>query len=238
MHKDQSGEGSQPATENNDVVSNDNAESGSLESVLQKSANDVPPAVSETAALPNAAPSADRTEGAATVSSDATVKRGRGRPKKEGSNTPPPGSTSPRPKLHGTNPHSNPQAINEDAAILPCAEILTMMTNASGMVLAQGEEGAMTQEEQMLVRMGYVGYLKAKGVQNVPPWVILAGSLSPYYLRIITTTKAKTTVASGLRKAWFGIKEFFIRKKDAHANRRNNPKRKDDNSEKTSETNV
>lgn len=231
-----------PETE--EEISNENqtaseADNASLDSVLAQSANDIPP-IAEPISAMNAVPPADRTGGTANpAGGDAVtspVKRGRGRPKKEGKDTPPSGSAPPRPKLSGVQQPPAPG----DEAIEPCAQILTMMTNASGMVLAQGEVGAMTPEEQMLVKGGYVAYLKAKGVTNVPAWVILAGSLSPYYLRIITTTPAKTTVASGLRKAWFGIKEFFIKRKNknAHANSRPDVKRENNPSEKTGEENI
>lgn len=247
MHKGQEapapvneGESGDIQTENQNKIASESTASD-LDSVLSESANDVPPHVSESATIPNAVPPADRTGGAALPGSGDAVaapgKRGRGRPRKSGVDTPPNGAATSRPKLNGVTPPVN----SADAAIEPCAEILVMMTNASGMMLAQGEAGAMSRDEAILAKHGYVAYLKAKGVENVPAWVILAGSLCPYYLRIITTTPAKTTVATGMRRAWFGIKEFFINrkaKKNAYSNSGDDIKRENNSSETISPQNV
>lgn len=213
-----------------------------LDSILENSANDIPPIVEINSINMNTLASADRTE--ADVLSGSAVfpdKKKRGRPKKPDLNNPVKSATTPRPILSGIQNNINPAINSNDAAIEPCAEILVMMTNASGMVLAQSDAGAMTKDEAMLAKSGYVAYLKTKGVDNVPAWVILAGSLCPYYLRIITTTPAKTTVASGLRKGWFGIKEFFIsrkNKKNAQFNSRDDFKRENNTGEETGTKNL
>ena len=214
-----------------------------LSDILEQSANDIPPAVENVAGVIQELENIGSEAGGQAPDTGALhekVKRKRGRPPKTDKAKDDPSTPRERPIINGADQRPQPGAVADDPAIAPCAEILTMLTNASGMVLAQGDAGAMTKDEQMLVRGGYVAYLRAKGVTNVPPWVILAGALSPYYLRIITTTPAKTTVASGLRKAWFGVKEFFISRKNkyAHDDNRDNVKRKINASEADSEKNL
>ncbi|MDX1939676.1 MAG: hypothetical protein SFU99_03945 [Saprospiraceae bacterium] len=132
---------------------------------------------------------------------------------------------SQRPKLEGLKQSATQsQAAPLDPGIEPAAEVATMLINTSGMMLA-GEEGAMLPQEQMLAKSGFVAYFKAKGIDNVPPWVLLTGALTPYYMRLLTQTPAKSTVATACRRAWFGIKEFFIKRKNARSNHRHNHER-------------
>lgn len=139
----------------------------------------------------------------------------------------------PRPKLVGVTAGAG-QTVNHDtAAIDPAAEVAVMLVNTSGMMLG-GEAGAMKEQEALLAKQGFVAYFKAKGVNNVPPWVILAGALSPYYLRVITTTPAKPKISSFFGKLGAYIKGFFKGRKNARSYSGDDIKRENDTSEKTS----
>lgn len=167
---------------------------------------------------------------------NATVqaKRGRGRPKKT--------ENIQKPKLNGieqnrtTEQFSTIPPVNTDiAGIEPCAQVCVSMIGMSGMMLG-GEQAAMTQAEQALAKDGFVAYFKAKGIHNVPAWVLVLGAVSPYYTRIIATTPAKHTVSTLFGRMSFGIKEFFRKRKNARSNRRNDIQRENYTSDKTSET--
>lgn len=158
-------------------------------------------------------------------------KRRPGRPRKNESA----GSTAKksRPKIDGINQQEEINASTatfpqgDDAGIEPCAQICTMMVQASGMILG-GEEAKMREEEILLTKNGFVGYFRAKGIQNIPPSMMLLGALSPYYLRIIATTPASSKLTGFFGRAWFGIKEFFRKRKNARSNSWNNSKREND----------
>ncbi len=120
---------------------------------------------------------------------------------------------------------------HEQAAIDPAAEVAVMMVNVSGMMLA-GEEGRMKQEEAMLAKGGFVAYFKAKGVSNVPPWVVLAGALAPYYMRVFNEKPARSKIKTLAEKAYFGFSRLFGRVKDARFNSRDNNVRQNDTGEK------
>lgn len=159
----------------------------------------------------------------ASNSTEAPAKKKRGRP----------AGTTVRPKIEGVQNHQStvtpPVDIN-NAGIEPCAELCVMLVNTSGMAMG-GEAAAMRNEEIMLAKNGFVAYFKQKGVENVPAWVVLTGALAPYYLRVITTTPAKTTVSNFMGRAVLRIKEIWKGRKDARINRRNDIKRKDDSGE-------
>lgn len=213
----------------------DNEENKTLDN-LESVINDVVSDVAEPSPVADM-PIAEAAAGGSAVSTQAAIsvepeKKKRGRPRKDGSQSPPK-TEQPRPKIIGVQAPISP----EQAAIEPCAEICVMMVNSSGMLLG-GEAGAMNQNEALLAKSGFVAYFKAKGVQNVPPWVVLAGALAPYYLRVITTTPAKTTVASGTRRIWFGLKEWFKGRKNARSNRGNDTKRENDTSAAAGESSA
>lgn len=231
--------------ENEIIEENETASKSSIDDVVADVIADVSPP-SPIADMPEAVNgNADRTAPltASPMPESVTVapaapKRGRGRPRKEGGlhNANPSAATS-RPKIDGVKSTVSP-AINPDtAAIEPCAEMCVMMVNTSGMMLG-GELAAMTKEEIALSKSGFVSYFRAKGVNNVPPWVVLAGSLTPYYLRILTTTPAKTTVSTVVGRAWFAIKEKWKARKNARSYSRHNPKRENDTRTETSEASV
>lgn len=168
------------------------------------------------------------------------AKRGRGRPPKAKIYD----SASPRPEIKGRSKSkvaacedvvaSQAPAIEpSNAGIEPAAQMCVLAVQASGMMLG-GEEAAMRENEIILAKSGFVGYFQAKGVENVPAWVVLAGGLAPYYIRILTTTPARSTVPSLFRKGWFGIKEFWRKKRDARVNRRYDGQRQDDGRDQVS----
>jgi hypothetical protein len=118
------------------------------------------------------------------------------------------GKEKPRPILAGVG-----QTVPHDgAAIDPAAEVAVMMVNASGMMLG-GADAAMRHEEVILAKQGFVSYFKAKGVDSIPPWVVLAGALCPYYLRVITATPAKPKITSIFSKLGAYLKGFFAGRK-------------------------
>lgn len=136
----------------------------------------------------------------------------------------------PQPQIIGVQAPIDPA----NAAIEPCAELAVMLVNTSGMMLG-GENGAMQQNEALLAKSGFVSYFKAKGVENVPAWVVLAGALAPYYLRVITTTPAKSKISSFFERTYLNIRDFIVRKKNARFNRRDNNVGKDNTSTQVGE---
>lgn len=137
-----------------------------------------------------------------------------------------------RPTLNGI-PHITPSPLAGQEGIEPCAQIATSMVAFSGMALG-GEAAVMMANEQILIKDGFVAYFKAKGINNVPAWVVLAGALAPYYMRVFTTTPAKTKAALFVEKATFGVKHLFGKMRNARANRRNDTKRENNGSEENS----
>lgn len=135
-----------------------------------------------------------------------------------------------KPTLNGI-PHITPSPMAGQEGIEPCAQIATSMVAFSGMAMG-GELAAMRPEEMLLVKDGFVSYFRAKGVNNVPPWVILCGAMAPYYMRVFTQTPAKGKAALFMQKAGFGIKHIFGKLRNARSNRRDNNERKNDGSEK------
>jgi hypothetical protein len=140
------------------------------------------------------------------------------------------GEAKPKPAVEGLGKTVH----HETAAIDPAAEVAVMMVNVSGQMLA-GAEGKMTQDEAMLAKGGFVAYFKAKGVSNVPPWVVLAGALAPYYMRVFNEKPARSKIKTLAEKAYFGFSRIFGRVKDARFNSRDNNVRQNDTSEKASE---
>lgn len=123
---------------------------------------------------------------------------------------------------------------HEQAAIDPAAEVAVMIVNVSGQMLA-GAEGRMTQDEALLAKGGFVAYFKARGVSNVPPWVVLAGALTPYYMRVFNEKPARSKIKTLTEKAYFGFSRMFGRVKDgARFNSRDNNERKNNASETAS----
>lgn len=112
-----------------------------------------------------------------------------------------------------------PPVDNSTAGIEPCAEIAVAMVNMSGMFLG-GEQAVMHKNEMILAKNGFVAYFTAKGIDNVPAWVVLAGALTPYYLRVLTTTPAKTNVSNFGGRLILRVKEMFKGKKYARSNSR------------------
>jgi hypothetical protein len=163
-------------------------------------------------------------------------KRGRGRPKKQKQ------FSGERPEING-RPRAKPEAARaseapaidpEQAGIEPAAQLCVMMVNSSGMMLG-GEEAAMREHEIELSKNAFVAYFQAKGIDAIPAWAILAGGLCPYYMRVLTQTPARSTVPSLFRKAWFGVKEFWRKKRDARANRWNDRQRENNHSDTASQ---
>lgn len=205
---------------------------GNLDDVLEKTVGDVVPP-SPVADMPQASvASAGAAVGNAGLQPEAPAPaaqaKKRGRPPKEK-----PLEGMQRPIIKGAPIAQNPVNI-DTAGIEPCAELGVMLVNASGMALG-GELAAMQQVEAKLAKDGFVSYFKAKGVHNVPAWVVLAGSLAPYYMRVLTQTPAKTTVSTIFGRISLRAKEIWKAKKNARFNSGNNVKRENDLSEKTSD---
>jgi len=211
----------QPAGESetaNDEVIQQNLEAttAKLSDVVSATVKDAPPA-SETIPEQDIAPQPEPQE--------KPKKRGRGRPRKTDNVQTKPTLAPAREPLAGVAQAPSKQ----DASIKACAEMSVMMVNTTGLVLAGGEDGMMTQDEKTLATGGFEAYFHAKGVDNIPAWVILAGSLTPYYMRVMMTPSAKTKVATGVVRVWMGIKNLFKRgKKNARPNSGNDNVGKDD----------
>lgn len=166
------------------------------------------------------------------------VKRGRGRPpltEEEKAAK----KNKKRPKIDGVKP-SAAEFENEKAKqanIESCAEVATQLVSMSGMMLG-GEAAKMQQNEYIASRHGFIAYFHEKGIDNIPSWVILAGALTPYYLRILATTPAKHTVGGLLKKIGGGIKNIFSKRKNARFNSGNDSKRENDTSAEISESSA
>jgi hypothetical protein len=239
---------SKPMTVENEVANeNKSAANVTLSDVISETVSDVA-LPSPVADMPEAPAPLGRTDagvspmsaaGATVNVAAASAGRGRGRPRKTAApGAAPTGQAKPRPNLNGVPNSTVSGAVNmETAGIEPCAELCVMMVNASGMALG-GEAAAMQGQEIMLAKNGFVAYFKAKGIHNVPAWVVLAGALSPYYLRVLTTTPAKTTVSTLIGRGVFRVKEIWKAKKNARSNRRNNNERQNNTSPETSDTSA
>lgn len=207
-----------------------------LDNVLDSVVSDVSPP-SPVADLPQTIVSSavpPSTIGGAGGTAPETPKK-RGRPRKNPVDEKPQvkPETIERPKIAGVSPPVNPA----QATIEPCAELCVMIVNTSGMILG-GEHAAMNENERLLAKHGFVGYFQAKGINNPPPWVLLLGALSPYYLRVVTQTPAKSKISTGIGRFWTGIKAYFKGYKDARTHSRNDIIRENDVSEKASEQSI
>lgn len=213
------------------------AAESSLDHVIGEVVSDVAPP-SPVADMNNeAAAKAEIAAASTTPTASGVVKRGRGRPRKDGgvsaSSPNQSGATRPRPEIKGIKP-----SYDVDPGIEPCADLCTMMVNTSGMVLG-GEKAVMLPIEREMCKSGFVAYFKAKGIDNVPPWVLLLGAVSPYYLRIMADTPAKTKIIGVVANLWYGAKNFFSRKrKNARFNSGNDTKRENNTSEEISEKSL
>jgi hypothetical protein len=127
------------------------------------------------------------------------------------------------------------QTVNHDTAgIDASAEVAVGLVNMSGVAMG-GADATMTKEEQYLAKGSFVAYFKAKGIKDVPPWIIVLGGVAPYYMRILRDTPAKNTMSSMVGRITFGIKDFFIRRKNARSNRRHNHERQNDTGKTSSQ---
>lgn len=210
----------------------DPPKSESLESVLQETVTEVSPA-SPIADMPQ--PETQPETQPLTQPETQPVKRGRKKLPRdaEGNIIRPDGSTyKPRPTLNGI---SQAAVIQQDAGIEPAAEVAVALVGMSGIALG-GEQAIMQEQEKLLAKSGFVAYFKAKGIDNIPPWVILAGGLAPYYMRVLTATPAKSVVVRASEKMYIGIRNLFSRKsKNARSNSRDDTQRENDTSAETGE---
>jgi hypothetical protein len=180
------------------------------------------PAASDSLPPVDVAPPAPTPAGGVT----AGEKRKRGRPKKDEIHAIPQKPQSKNtPHINGI-PKPAPVIGSAEAGTEAAAQTALMLINLSGMALG-GEDAAMRPEEAKIAQDGLVYYFKRKGVHDVPVWVVMAGALMPYYMRVITTTPAKNKVAYGLRAVWGGCKRVFKRVTDARFNRGDDNERKD-----------
>jgi hypothetical protein len=180
----------------------------------------------------------DNTPPPVDVAPAADAPKKRGRPRKNpliGGEIP----KTARPKLDGvkekildTTSPAQATAPEIDAA----AHTATMLVAMSGLALG-GQDAAMTQNESVYIFGGMSAYFKAKGINDVPAWVILAGALVPYYSRVLSTPPAKSKVITIFGAVGRGIKNLWKRargKNDTRAYSRYNDERENNPSQTSS----
>ncbi|MFN7610103.1 MAG: hypothetical protein ACK5QX_04075 [bacterium] len=159
----------------------------------------------------------------------------RGRPRKE----PLAGGAIPktaRPKIEGVKAKTLDTTPAPSPGVEPAANVATAMIAMSGIALG-GQEAAMTQQEAVLVNNTFIHYFTIKGIDSVPAWVILAGGLAPYYMRVLATPPARSKVSVLFGAFGRGVKNIYLRivkgkKNDARVDSRANDDRQDNPSKK------
>lgn len=118
----------------------------------------------------------------------------------------------------------------KQAAIEASANVAVFFVNGSGEFLA-GNEGTMTEREIAQAQVGFEKYFTIKGIDSVPPWIILAGALTPYYMRVLSKQPARNKIVEIFSDTKYLVKKLFGKLRNARSNRRNDAKREDNDSE-------
>ena len=132
-------------------------------------------------------------------------------------------------------------AVNEARNRQAAAHAATLMTEQLGVALGGNQARFIRREdinEETSVFCAYDGYFEARGISDFPPNVALIIALGGYALRVSLQTPAKDKAKS----VWFHLKAKIgnrLKKKDkkdaSHINSRDDGKRKNDTSEKSSD---
>lgn len=153
-----------------------------------------------------------------------TEKRGRGRPKKDGSApTKNPGNKNGS-RLGPIQPSAeqlNSAAL--DAQRQAAAAFVVSAVEMSGYALG-GEDALMLPPEKTGMVAVYDAYLKAKNINDIPPGVALCLITGQYYARVLATPKAKPKVAG----IFFKLKNKLKGLKNARSSRGNDREREND----------